>query len=124
MGDHDMLDNIPSCSYRDYGEVMLYRICKVSGLSTPGHKDCYANGEKADPHYRQIHVGDFKFKKRPRSLNKMGRILPLQNIFDYLRLKDDTNWKRIVSLVTKNNKQIADLMNKVDVHVRKRMAMA
>ena len=59
-GTHDEFDNHPSCSYREYDEVMFYRICKKSGIEMPTEKNCFLNGKYFNAKYRDIHLGDFK----------------------------------------------------------------
>jgi len=121
-GGPDSLDTIPSCSYRDYGEVMLYRIMKMSGLKTPEKKNCFIDGTTADPHFRMIHVGDFKFEKRRGRMGKMKRILPARNVSEFLELEKDSTWQEICSIVERHNKRVKYLMGKMRAHMRKREA--
>jgi hypothetical protein len=121
-GQHDGIDNHPAGSYREYGEVMLHRICKMSGIETPEKENCYPNGERADAHYRQIHIGDFKFPRRIAKPGKMDRIMPTGNIVDYLELREESGWKKIVDLVRSNNEKISKLLQKLDIHIKTRLA--
>jgi len=82
-----------SCTYREYDEVMFCRICAESGLRTPIEKNCFVGGRKFSAKYRDIHLGDFKFPKRYRNMDKMKRILHEDNVKKFLELEEDSDWQ-------------------------------
>jgi hypothetical protein len=101
-GGHDKLDKHRSCSYREYNEVMLYRICRMAGVKTPWRHDRFVDGRRFNYSYRQIHLGDFKFKDRFPFKRKMRRYLTRGNFEKFLELEQDETWQRICSIVFEN----------------------
>lgn len=102
-GSHDKYDTIPSASYREYDEVMLYRICWTSGLRLPGHKDTFLDGNKFDAKYRDVHLGDYKFGHRWRNKGKMKRIFTKDSVRAMKRLVEDKDWNSVVEFVSKQD---------------------
>jgi hypothetical protein len=119
---HDKFDKIKPGSYREYGEVLLGRILRLSSIPMPSHKGRYCNEKKAEPYYRQIHLGDFKFKKRMNSMSKMIRILPNSNITEFAALEKMPTWKEISKRVCAYDKVVAEILHKARSHVIKRLA--
>lgn len=120
-GNHDDLDTIPSASYREYDEVMLYRICHRSGLRVPGHSNVFINGDKFNSKYRDIHLGDFKFKHRWRNINKMKRILHSENVRLMIALSKSGGWKRVMGFLSGNAPDsIMKIYQNMEKHLEKR----
>ena len=115
-GEHDRFDKLKPASYREYDEVMLGRIIRMSEMPVPMQKNRFVNGEKIDPRYRHIHLGDFKFKTRWRNVAKMERILADHNIKEFIKLERDPNWQRISSLCSECE-LIETLLNNLREHV-------
>lgn len=121
FGKKDKFDPMPVASYREFDEVMIYRICKMSGIRTPDRKDHFLNGEKMNAIYRDIHLGDFKFKKRYNNPNKMKRILRNRNVKNYLSLQNDPEWQKVVDYVSGKSETIKRVLRKADKYVAKRL---
>jgi len=117
----DRYDKLPACSYREYDEVMIYRICRMSKIRTPEWKDHFINKEKMSAVYRDIHLGDFKFKGRYHNVDKMKRILRRRNVRNYLKLQDDPEWYRITQYVSGKSKPIRRVLNKLERYVKERL---
>lgn len=94
----DPNDRIRPASYREYDEVMLYRICAASKLKTPKREGCTLSNKPFNRRYRDIHLGDFKFKKR---LRKKG-LIHKDNIKAFKELQDDQGWGVAEHLATTN----------------------
>jgi len=118
--ERDRFDKVEACTYREFDEVMIYRICLLSAIRTPTMKDHFATGEKMDAIYRDIHLGDFKFKSRYEDMNKMRRILRKRNALNYLELKTDDKWNKIVDYVSGKSHNISRMIRKLDHHVNER----
>lgn len=125
QGASDEYDRHPAASYREYDEVMLYRILKDSGLKTPRHKYAYINKEKANSHYRSIHIGDFKtqFRKRFKSMSKMMRILSPANAKYFQDMDMDKSWKKISGAMCEKQKSIHKEIRRIRKHCIKRGKM-
>jgi len=93
VGRPDGIDPHQPASYREYNEVMLYRICKQSKLETPKTKNKFVDGHGFKKLYRDIHLGDFKFNKR----NKEYRWIKPENFFNFEALQKDEIWQKICS---------------------------
>ena len=50
-------------NYREFDEVMLYRILHQSGYPIPDSAYCFPNNEPWDWEYRDLHIGDFRTLK-------------------------------------------------------------
>lgn len=117
----DKFDSLPACTYREFDEVMIYRICKLAGLRTPERKDHFIHGKKMNSIYRDIHLGDFKFKKRYHNPNKMKRILRNRNVKNYLNLQNDPEWNEVAEYVSGKSGTIRRLLKKLDKYVLERL---
>jgi len=114
---HDKIDNHISCSYREYDEVMLYRIMRLSKLRTPAKRYHFENGQQFDMLYRDIHVGDFKFYQRRHNETKMRKFLHNDNIEKFLQLEKDSNWQTICERVSLFDPNIKKILSKLRKHV-------
>lgn len=83
-------------AYREYDEVMLYRIMRESNIPTPRLSNKYLTGSGLNNLYRDIHLGDFKFARRAHSARKMGAKLKDDNAAALIKLVADPNWKEIM----------------------------
>ena len=117
-GRNDEFDFHPAASYREYNEVMLYRICVMSGIKTPKKKNRFVNGERYDRNYRDIHLGDFKFR-RGSNPKRMDSLITKENIKHFKDLEKDETWLKI-SKVCEQNKTIKSMLGKLRHYVRKR----
>lgn len=107
-----------TCAYREYDEVIFQQICTESGLATPMKKNCFINGKTMNSLYRDIHLGDFKFK-RWKLKSKMERILRQENIVNFIKLERDTEWLELVKAMSKCE-IIRKYFKKLRKHVRGR----
>lgn len=94
-GKYDEIDKHPSCSYREYNEIMLYRICRISGLKIPVKHKRFLDGTKMRLAYRDIHLGDFKFSRRN---FKYGWIAP-ENFVNFQELERENNWLDLLDAI-------------------------
>ena len=85
---HDTFDKIIPASYREYNEVMLYRICKLSKIKTPTKRRKFLDGSAYNDNYRDIHLGDMKFNYTKR----LKRKLTNENEKNFKALEKDTTW--------------------------------
>ena len=113
---HDDFDKIKAATYREYDEVMLGRIIRMSEMPVPMQKNRFINGVKIDSRYRHIHLGDFKFKKRWTNVGKMERILNDCNIKGFMKMELEPEWQRISSLCSECE-MIDALLNNLREHV-------
>jgi len=117
----DKYDRLPTCSYREFDEVMIYRICRMSKIRTPEWKNHFVHKVKMNAVYRDIHLGDFKFKGRYKNPNKMKRILRNRNVRNYLDLCEDQEWQKIVGYVSGKSDTIRKILRKLDKYVKERL---
>ena len=111
-GDHDDMDKIPSCSYREYDEVMLFRICLKSGLQTPTKRRVLVGGSRYNIEYRDIHLGDFDRKRIGKA--KLRRMfLHAKNKAAFKLLEKEPKWQKCCEVVCENNKYVCDLLGKL-----------
>ena len=94
-GTHDEHDKHPAANYREYNEVMLFRICRLSGLRTPDRKKIFLDGTRIRLVYRDVHMGDFKFAHRN---NKYGWIKP-ENFVNFEKLDRDKKWLKLLDMI-------------------------
>ncbi len=94
----DPNDRIRPASYREYDEVMLYRICAASKLKIPKRAGCTLSNKPFNRRYRDIHLGDFKFKKR---LRRPGWIHK-DNIEAFKELQKEDGWAIAEKMATTN----------------------
>lgn len=98
---HDNYDHHRPCTYREYNEVMLYRIIINSGMKTPKRRRTFVSGKKYNVLYRDIHIGDFKYR-RGNSNRRMRRFMHYKNAKDFKRLEKDPVWKKICEICERN----------------------
>lgn len=110
---HDNYDHYKPCSYREYNEVMLYRMVKNSGMKTPDKKNKFITGKPYNKLYRDIHLGDFKFERR-----KIRKYIHYKNVKAFKRLQKDPIWKKICE-ICERNKKIRQNMGRLRKYVKK-----
>ena len=88
----DQTDGLQVCSYREYDEVALYRICKSAGFQTPEKKYCFTNGLSVNREYFDIHIGDFKFPWRI----KQRECVTIRNKVSFRKLMHEPEFKNIL----------------------------
>lgn len=116
---HDKFDSHPFGAYREYDEVMLYRICRMSNIPTPRLPGKTLAGRGLGNLYRDIHLGDFKFSKRAHSHKKMLHRLKEENCVAFNRLEKDPNWQEIVA-VCQASGTIREELRRLRKHVESR----
>ena len=95
-GRSDGIDPERPASYREYNEVMLFRIARGSGLKTPTVRYKFVNGKGYNRLYRDIHIGDFRYNRRYRK-KKMRRYIPFENVLNFRALEKEPAWQKICS---------------------------
>jgi hypothetical protein len=118
-GNSDGYDSHAFGAYREYDEVMFYRICKAAGLKTPSKRHCFVDGKKFNTSYRDIHLGDFKFYKRSVNMSKMVRICRGKNLRRFCELEKDPDWQWVSEQCCKDA-HIRKVMRRLRRHMRKR----
>ena len=113
-GGNDGIDTHPSCSYREYNEVMMYRICSKSKIKTPKTRRCFPNGDIFSVKYRDIHLGDFKFKHRQTNHKYLEKKIKIENIRQFIVLEQDPLWREICKICCKD-----EMVGGVMKHLRK-----
>jgi hypothetical protein len=99
--------------YREEDEVILGRIIKRSGMRIP------AAG--SFPHdYRGVHIGDFKFDNRWKSMVTMKGLLTDTVCKKYIKLRNSALWKNMVSSIDSN--EINAMLRNVDIHISERFS--
>lgn len=89
--------------YREQDEVLLYHICKSSGLPTPKDVGCFICGKPYNITYRDLHLGDFKFDKRWVNMPRMRKkFLTDGNVKEYIKLSKDQGWLSAKAVASKN----------------------
>lgn len=116
-GTHDKFDTHKPGSYREYDEVMLYRICALSGIPVPRKRSHFADGTKFDRLYRDIHLGDFKFSRRRRKGHKK-RIVRAVNARAYLKMSREKGWQMVREACSQHSR-IKQILRYLDKHVKK-----
>lgn len=96
----DGLDSHTPGSYREYDEVMLFRIVKKAGLPTPTRKNVYK--KHAPKVYRDIHLGDFIKKKHGKK--RLSSRVSTENLKKLAKLEKDPIWVKIRKIAGKNDK--------------------
>jgi len=119
-GGHDSIDKHPSCSYREYDEVMFARICKKAGLKTPKKKMTFISGEPLNPRYRNIHLGDFKFEKRYSDMKKMRSRITDSTLKKFQLLEKDEVWQGICDIVSEKT-EIRVALRRLGKHKKRRV---
>lgn len=94
----DPIDGNKVCSYREFDEVMLYRIVKYSELMPPKIRSHGPDGQRLPRLYRDIHLGDYCKAKRTK---KMKKDLPTEIIDKYKLLELSKDWQaaKAVSII-------------------------
>lgn len=100
---------------REDDERMLWDICAGSGLQCPTRK---TNCRKQK--YKEIHLGDFKFKGRWTSNKKMRKRINMSNVWKWFRLNDDKAFEKIKNVCCEDDR-IAELVNSLDEYMNKRV---
>lgn len=91
---HDQYDFITPASYREYTEVMFYRILRQSGLQVPHKKRHFLDGKKYDVTFRDIHLGDMKFNVKKR----VKKNITSWNIRNFHSLEKEELWKKLCKI--------------------------
>lgn len=119
FNESDGFDSHKPASYREYDEVMLYRIIKSAGLRTPTRKNKNAYGYHAPKLYRDLHFGDFI--KRKHSFNRVSKRISIENVKNFAKLEKDPTWQKIRDLCKKNDK-IRENIRRVQKYVKRRLS--
>jgi hypothetical protein len=116
---HDRYDTVVPASFREYDEVMLHRICRMSNIPSPQKRGCFVNGQKMSWLYRDIHLGDFKFSNRWRDMKRMRSRIVKENVNKYIELINDKCWQKIVRVCTANE-DVDRVLRRLNKHIHKR----
>lgn len=120
-GSSDKFDEIPSASYREYDEVMLFRLCKMSGLRISAHSNIFLTGDKFNPKFRDVHLGDFKFLRRWQNKAKMKRILHQESIDAMRILQKSQQWRELLSwMEPRASSLVLKLLKNMETHIKGR----
>ena len=114
----DRVDYHLPCSYREYDEVMLYRILTASHLRTPKTRYKYVDGKGFSSIYRDIHLGDFNKPKKRKYRVASKKIAP-ENIRNYLVLERDPFWQKVKKTCC-NHSAVRTLFRRLRKHVKMR----
>jgi len=95
---YDGMDAHRFGSYREYDEVMLHRMCTISGLHTPKRKWQMPDGSWFRKLYRDVHLGDFRKPGRFVKKRKMKRLLTGSNVGNFKLLEKDEHWRAIAGM--------------------------
>jgi hypothetical protein len=117
-GWHDKYDKHKPCSYREYDEVMMYRILRLAKMKRPDWPGYFTCGKKFDTLYRDIHLGDFKFQKRWRKMGKMLDLIDDKNIREYKILRKEENWRTLANACSHGT--VSKMLKNLDIHVKAR----
>ncbi|HUT64423.1 MAG TPA: hypothetical protein VMZ04_10765 [Anaerolineae bacterium] len=109
----DGFDNHVPATYREYNEVMLYRICVKSKLKTPKRKNKFIDDKGFKKLYRDIHLGDFKFSRR----NRQYKWIKPENFFNFDDLCQDPVWQTLLKRL--NGTIAVRMVKKAAEYVRK-----
>ena len=102
-GKPDGLDKHPFASYREYDEVMLARMCSLSGIRTPEPRRTFVGGAVYNRAYRDIHLGDLKFGARI-ATRRFSRNVTRPNRKRFLKLWKNTTWVEIVKICSESDR--------------------
>ena len=114
---HDDIDHHIAGSYREYDEVMLYRICKKSHVKVPTKKSKGVDGKGVSKIYRDIHLGDFNKKKR--NFKKIRRVITKECVKKYMLLEQDPVWQEVKNAAS-SNKKVRIVLRRAKKHIRSR----
>ena len=118
----DRDDNNKPCSYREYDEVMLYRIIKGSGLLTPRRKGKDAYGKSMAKIYRDIHLGDFNKDKH--GYRRLAQRVSVECLRQFVELEKDETWREIRKIVSLKSGTIREVMRRLGKHVKRRLNLS
>jgi hypothetical protein len=105
----DGRDTHEAGSYREWDEVMMYRICRYSGLKIPTAPRTFVDGDMFDFQYRDIHLGDFKFEKRWTNKKRMAELMPKSTVAQYRKMLDTQEWLEVEAFCRKSPQVKSDL---------------
>ena len=98
----DGTDGHVAGSYREYDEVMLYRICRQCHIKTPSKKAKAADNKGMSKTYRDLHLGDFTKKRN--CLGKLRKKTPKEMIRKFRILEQDPVWQEVKAVASTNPK--------------------
>jgi len=113
----DGYDHHRPCTYREYNEVMLYRMIKNSGMKTPLHRRKFIGGKDYNVLYRNIHLGDFKYN-RGNSRHRMKKFMHYKNAKAFKKLQKDEAWLKLCE-ICERNKMVRASMKRLRYYVKK-----
>ena len=93
-GAKDPVDKQHVGEYREYDEVMLQRMCHHIGIGISEKRYHYKVGGKFNVLYRDVHLGDSKFRRHA-SKKKMAKRIHKKNVKAFLSLEKDPVWQVI-----------------------------
>ncbi|MGW8324110.1 MAG: hypothetical protein ACWGNI_00310 [Desulfobacterales bacterium] len=97
-GTSDGFDSHAPASYREYDEVMLFRIVRKAGLPAPTRKNKNVYKKHSPKLYRDIHLGDFTKKKHNKK--RLGKRVAVENLKLFMKLEKDPVWLKIRKTVS------------------------
>lgn len=116
----DGIDTHVPMSYREYDEVMHYRILKASGLAVPMKKFRFSDDRAFDMRYRDIHLGDFIHENRYNKFGKMSALIKKSTLRSYLKLKKTMYWQLIEDFSNRDT-ILRTMLRRLDKHCKKRL---
>ena len=112
----DSYDNHRPASYREYDEVLLFRILWLSKMKIPLSLYCFQDGKQFDFQYRQIHLGDFRkdgVKRNPKKYFDKGNLQWFRDV-----IHKDLKWRELYDLVP-NGTEAAKTVKKLKAYACK-----
>jgi len=104
-GGHDHVDKHRFASYREYDEVMLFRMVSQSGMHYPERKLYMPDGSRFNVKYRDVHIGDFrsysKAKKRIRKLLSRVNVRALRQLY-----ANDEHWCHVEQMCRRGTSMV------------------
>ncbi len=87
--------------YREFDEIMLYRILNKSGYPIPAKAYCFANGDAWDWEFRDLHLGDFRTLKYLKWKPDVKKVRELIEDETFKSLSQDVSpaWKELLDKV-------------------------
>jgi len=125
---HNLKRNIPDnddnnmpASYREYDEVMLFRIIKGSGMPAPSKKGKSVYGYTVPKRYRDVHLGDFNKEKH--GYRRLVKRVAVENLKNFVKMeKKDVTWRKIRFMMSGKNSKIRECLRRLRKHARRRLA--
>jgi len=114
----DKFDNHRPGTYREYDEVLMCRILRMSHLQRPAKTNAYCNNEWRNNIYRDIHIGDFKFDERYHNDKKMKELLHPRNAAAFRTLEQESVWKTVVDECCGKSEKIDKMFRRLRKYVR------